>query len=136
MKDLKRNSNTQEMSFILDRTYTRQEIRDLVGGGSVQDYLPSENGKVLCACLSQKYGPDVPKVILVGQGPGVQQAAEIFRRQKSAVPVFLKKVANLWEYAGNFSPVGCTEDPDKIREFKEFFGRINLTRIIFLEEEK
>jgi hypothetical protein len=124
------------MSFVPGRTYTRQEIRDLLGGGSVQDYLPNENGKVLCACLSQKYGQDIPKVILVGQGPGVRQQAEIFWAQKNAVPVFFKKVANLWEYAGNFRPLSCTEDPDKIAEFEGSFGRINLTRIIFLEEGK
>jgi hypothetical protein len=124
------------MSFVSGRAYTRQEIRDLAGGGSVQDYLPNENGKVFCACLSQQYGQGIPKVILVGQGPGVQQQAEIFWKQKTAVPVFFKKVANLWEYAGNFRAVSCTEDPDKIAEFEVFFDRINLTRIIFLEEEK
>ncbi|MCK9595410.1 MAG: hypothetical protein PHH68_04550 [Candidatus Omnitrophica bacterium] len=124
------------MSFMLGRTYTRQEIRDLAGGGSVQDYLPNENGKVLYACLSQKYGPGIPKVVLVGQGPGVQQQAEIFWQQKSAVPVFFKKAANLWEYAGNFRPVNSTDDPDSIAEFAESSGRMILTRIIFLEEDK
>jgi hypothetical protein len=124
------------MSFEPGKTYTRQEIRDLAGGGSVQDYLPNENGKVLCACLSQAYGQDIPKVVLVGQGPGVQRQAEIFWNQKTAVPVFFKKVANLWEYAGNFRPVSRTEDPDDISEFEGSFGRLNLTRVIFLEEEK
>jgi hypothetical protein len=121
------------MAFIIGQTYTRQQICEEVGGGSVHDYLPNKDGTVLCACLSQEYGADIPAVILVGQGPGVQQQAEMFFRQAAAVPLFYKKMANQWEYAGYFKPVRSSDDPQEIAEFAEASGRRSLTRLIFLE---
>jgi hypothetical protein len=124
------------MDLQINKTYTRQQIQELVGGGSVHDYLPNKEGLVLCACLSQEYDPRGQQVILVGQGPGVQQAGAFFCSQSAAVPVFLKKVANLWEYVGNFKVSRWTEDPEEISGFEESSGRVNLTRVIFLEEVK
>ena len=40
------------MPFAIGQTYTRQQISAELGGGSVHDYLPNKDGKVLCACLS------------------------------------------------------------------------------------
>jgi hypothetical protein len=125
-----------KMSFELNKTYTRQEIFDLVGGGSVHDYLPNKDNKILCACLSQQYDPRAAQVILVGQGPGVEHQARLFCCQPYAVPVFFKKVANLWEYVGNFKAARWTDDPEEISGFEEASGRANLTKVIFLEEVK
>lgn len=120
------------MGFVKGQCYTRPEIRDLVGGGDVQTYLPNENGKVLCACLSQDYGPEPASVILVGQGPTVQREAAMLCAQADAIPVFYKKLANKWEYAGMFSVERWSEDPDDLARFEESSGRMNLTRIVFL----
>jgi hypothetical protein len=124
------------MSLQINKNYTRQEIRELVGGGSVHEYLPNKDGVIICACLSQEYDPQRQQVVLVGQGPGVQQQGDLFCSQKTAVPVFFKKVANLWEYAGNFKVSRWTEDPEEISGFEESSGRVNLTKVIFLEEVK
>lgn len=123
------------MNFELGKAYTRQEIQKIVGGGSLHDYLPNKDNKVLCACLSQVYKPQARQVILVGQGPSVEQEARLFCAQPDAVPVFFKKVANLWEYAGNFKVLRWTDDPQEIADFQESSGRANLTKVIFLEEE-
>jgi hypothetical protein len=124
------------MDLQIKKTYTRQQIQELVGGGSVHDYLPNKDGVVLCACLSQEYDPREQQVILVGQGPGVQQQGNLFCAQSTAVPVFFKKVVNLWEYVGNFKVSRWTQDPEEISGFEESSGRVNLTRVIFLEEVK
>jgi hypothetical protein len=124
------------MDFQINKTYTRQQIQEFVGGGSVHDYLPNKDNVVLCACLSQEYDPLELQVILVGRGTGVQQEAGLFCAQKQAVPVFFKKVANLWEYAGNFKVSRWSEDPEDILAFEESSGRTNLTRVIFLERSQ
>ncbi len=124
------------MSFEFGKTYTRQQISDLAGGGSVHDYLPNKEGRVLSACLSQAYDPRAPKVILVGRGPNVQKEAEMLCAQSVPVPVFFKKIANLWEYAGDFKAERWTDDPDEIAEFEQSSGRANLTRVIFLQQVK
>ena len=105
----------------------------MVGGGSVQNYMPNAGGRILCVCLTQDTDVPGPRVILVGQGPSVQKEAEMFCSQNTAVPVFYKKMANQWEYAGDFKPAGWTDDPEEVGAFAESSGRINLTKVIFLQ---
>ncbi|MFA6384722.1 MAG: hypothetical protein WCY10_05060 [Candidatus Omnitrophota bacterium] len=122
------------MEFIKGACFTRQEISDIVGGGSVQNMMPNKDGRVLCVCLSRPLEIDADKVILVGAGPAVQKEAEMFCVQNTAVPFFCKKVANQWEYVGCFKPVRWTGDPDEVGAFAGSSGRVNLTKIIFLQE--
>jgi len=123
------------MKLVIGKLYTRQEIREIVGGGSVHNYLPhDENGRILCVCLSREHDPDGHKIILVGSGPSVQKEAEMFCLQNTAVPVFYKKELNQWEYLGDFKPERWIDDPEEIQVFAESSGRINLTRVIFLQK--
>jgi hypothetical protein len=122
------------MVFEKGALYTRQQIAAEVGGGSLHDFLPVADGAVLCACLSQDFVPQEP-VILVGAGPGVQRQAEIFRGQTNAVPLFFKKQANQWEYAGRFKCCRWSGEPDTIAKYADASGRTNLTGVVFLKEE-
>lgn len=120
------------MGFVPGSVYTRRQIAEELGGGSVQDYLPAKDGKIICACLSQDFDPAAP-VILVGRGPGVQRQAEIFCGQGTAVPVFFKKEANQWEYTGDFTCDHWSEDKETIGTYEDRSGRTQLTRVIFLK---
>jgi hypothetical protein len=122
------------MEFEKGAYYTRQQISDRVGGGSVQNAMPNKDGRVLCVCISPAWDINAPKVVLVGAGPAVQKEAAMFCSQNAAVPFFCKKMANLWEYAGDFKPVKWTEDPAEVGAFAQSSGRINLTKVIFLLE--
>lgn len=122
------------MGFEMGTTYTRQQIAALTGGGSVHDYLPGKDGKILCACLSQDFDPAAP-VILVGRGPGAQQQAAAFCGQETAVPVFFKKEANQWEYAGKFACDHWSDDTETVGRYEDISGRTQLTRVIFLKAE-
>ena len=88
-------------TFDLGRTYTRTEIHDALGGG-VQDYLPHVDGVVVCGCFNPDLNPDAPDVVLPGFGPGIERWAEVFAGQRTAVPCFLKRATNAWEYVGEF----------------------------------
>lgn len=120
------------MAFEKGKTYTRQDIAEAIGGGSVHDYLPEKEGKILCACLSQAFDPEKP-VILVGQGPGVQRQAELFCGQQTGVPVFFKKQANQWEYAGEYRCDHWTDDLEEVLEYEQASGRSSLTKVVFLK---
>ena len=113
--------------------YTRQQIAEILGGGSVQENMPNKDGRVLCLCLNPDFDPARP-VALVGRGPKVEEQAAMFCRQENAVPVFFKKRANLWEYAGDYKCVRWTQDIDELAGFEETSGRLMLTRVIFLEK--
>lgn len=85
------------MEFVPGHLYTRREISDSFGGG-VQDYLPHRDGRIVCACLTRDHNPDVPEIVLVGIGPDIKRAAEVFVRQGDYVPTFLKRATHAWQY--------------------------------------
>ena len=87
--------------FNIGSSYTRKEINNIVAG-SMQVYLPTKIGEVVAACLTKDYNPQAPKVILVGRAPLDEGAANHLSTQPSAIPVFLKKAFNSWEYQGMF----------------------------------
>ena len=91
--------------FKIGEAYTRRQIHEVLGG-SVQIYLPTVQGRVVCACLTTKMNPGAPHVILVGNKPRVLQAAHQLVKQAEPIPIFLKKASNAWVYAGNF---GCSK---------------------------
>lgn len=86
---------------IIGQIFSRDEIHRMFGGDKVS-YLPNRDGFVLCATLTKKYNPNAPQVILPGKGPKIQRAARILAEQKEAIPVFIKKQVNQWEYVGDF----------------------------------
>ena len=55
-------------SFQISRSYTRNQIHKVLGG-NLEQYLPTVDGRVVCACLQSKYNPEAPDVILVGDSP-------------------------------------------------------------------
>lgn len=60
--------------FVISEAYTRDDIHKELGG-SVQSFLPTVNGEVVCACLSRKMNPNAPHEILVGNKPLVMKSA-------------------------------------------------------------
>ena len=87
--------------FTFGFAYTRDEIHAKVGG-SKQSYLPTKNGSVVAACLTRELNPQAPRVILCGRGARIEPAGELLSKQPYAIPVFLKRNVNRWEYQGLF----------------------------------
>lgn len=87
--------------FSVGREYTRDEIH-MELGGSKQSYLPTKNGAVVAACLTRELNPQAPRVIICGQGARIAPAGEALASQPYAIPVFLKRSVNRWEYQGLF----------------------------------
>ena len=98
--------------FSIGRDYTRNEIHATVGG-SKQSYLPTKNGAVVAACLTQALNPRAPRVILCGRGAIIEPTGELLAQQLDAIPVFLKRDVNRWEYQGLFKAVASyTSGPE------------------------
>ena len=87
--------------FTINREYTRAEIHAQLCGSTVS-CLPTNHGVVVAACLSKKFSPQAPHVMLCGKGARTSPVSELFTRQTSAVPVFVKSASNRWQYCGQF----------------------------------
>ncbi len=87
----------------LGSRYTRAQIHDLLGGG-LQEFLPTKNGRVVCACLRTDLNPHAPETVWVGAGSRREGTARTAVLQGESFPVFLRRedVAgeDSWEYVG------------------------------------
>lgn len=102
----------EDLLFIVGNTYKRKEISKQIGGGTVT-YLPTKSGIVVAACLTPEKNPEVPNVILCGTGERIAAAGELLADQRPAIPVFIKRDPNRWEYVGIYRPVASyTSGPD------------------------
>jgi len=88
-------------AFAVGCEYTRREIQAQIGG-SVVSCLPTHGGVIVAACLSTKFSPGAPEVVLCGRGVRTTPISAAFARRKASVPVFLKRAANQWQYCGRF----------------------------------
>ena len=93
-----------EMTFKAGCNYTRGEIHAQLGG-SVVSCLPTCNGVIVAACLSQKFSPQAPDVVLCGKGARTSPVSALFAAQTTALPVFIKSSAGSWQYRGQFRVV-------------------------------
>ena len=116
--------------FKLGETYTRAEIHELLGG-SIQSFLPTVQGRVVCACLTKKMNPGAPFIILVGSKPRVLQAGLTLAEQSAPIPVFLKEAPNAWMYNGLFSVLRVSNKNDGFERF-DLAGRTDIQLVLEL----
>lgn len=101
------------MHLTIGTCYSREQIRETVGGGDLQSYLPHSHGRVLCGCFDPALNARAPYEIDVGNLPNVIRYANALMEQGSEIPVFLKHGTGKWEYLGQFLPVKySTENED------------------------
>ena len=121
--------------FIIGRDYTRDEIHAKVGG-SKQSYLPTKDGAVVAACVTHGLNPQAPRVILCGRGTRIEPAGELLAQQPYAIPVFLKRDVNRWEYQGFFKAAASYTS---VREFNDYVSgsgrpRSEVSRVVVMSD--
>jgi hypothetical protein len=91
----------RSIMFTIGECYSRDEIHCVLGGSKVS-CLPSVDGKLVAACLSLRFSPAAPTVVLCGQGPKTTPASRLLTLQQEPLPIFIKKAANRWQFCGDF----------------------------------
>ena len=113
--------------------YTRNQIREYLGGGSTVSYLPTIDNIVVAACLSKKMNPRAPDEVLCGRGERMARDGEQLAGQSGSVPVFLKHGANRWEYCGSFEVAGSFTSGAQFVEAVSASGRgSDVSRVVLL----
>jgi hypothetical protein len=115
----------------LGQHYNRIQIHEMVGGGSKQSYLPDRDGKILCGCFDEKLNSKAPYEIDAGDGPKVLEGARQLAKGNYAIPVFLKRKSNQWEYVDDFNCTGYSEHPDDLYPKKQ--RRPSAVAVFYLE---
>ena len=108
--------------FTIGECYTRDEIHGVLGGSRVS-CLPSVDGKLVAACLTLRFSPAAPLVVLCGQGPKTAPASRLLTLQREKLPIFIKKAARRWQFCGDFRVAESLVSGPRFEEFIVGSGR-------------
>ena len=92
-------------SLIYGQVLTRRDIATLFGGNA-RAFLPRlSSGEIVVGCFDPRVNPRAPYEVLVHSSPNAIAAAKRFIKQGNALPIFIKREPNVWEYRGRFRAV-------------------------------
>lgn len=73
-------------------------------------------------------------IILPGFGAKIERTAQLFFEQNTAVPVFLKRTVNQWQYVGEFRVRHLSRDPAEIAQQEKRANRQGtVSMVLFLD---
>jgi hypothetical protein len=108
--------------FMIGQCYSRDEIHGVLGGSKVS-CLPSVDGKLVAACLTLRFSPAAPAVVLCGVGPKTTPASRLLTLLREKLPIFIKKTAGRWEFCGDFRVAESLVGGPRFKEFIAASGR-------------
>ena len=109
---------------------TAQLAAKLAGG---DDYIRTKDGVVQGLAIRLDLNPQAPEVIVVGDGPRIRARAQLFMNSGRAVPTYVKRGTNAWEYLGEYRATAFRKDAQTIRRFSETRVVASVAGILFLE---
>jgi hypothetical protein len=135
--------------ILVGQVFRRRDVAALVGGNA-RAFLPRvAGGDVVAGCFDPAKNPRAPAEVLVHSAPNAVLAAVRFveqgRERRGAVPVFLRREPNVWEYVGRYRAGRYVTDPGEVasriyeinpriyEKYAREYGEIKC--ILFLEED-
>jgi hypothetical protein len=88
------------MPIIYPEYVDTKRLGELLAGGD--DYIRTKENVVKGLALTRALNPDAPEVVVFGKGPRVVARAELFLRSGQAVPAYIKRRVNHWQYLGQY----------------------------------
>lgn len=117
------------------QTLTRAQIAEKHGGGT-KEYLPNENGRVVCACLGRDFDPGAPEVILPGDYDYVRHWASVLCKQGGSIPIYIWQAPDVWKHVGEYEVESFSQLPADIAQHtrSERFAHIPITSVIKMRQ--
>ena len=112
--------------------YTHADLIDTFGGevkGGI--FLPTREGRIVCGCITTEMNPEAPECVLIGDKPRVVTRAEKMADQSGAIPIFVKRGINQWEYRGMYDFVRLSRDPRDYRQLAAEAGRKDVVAALY-----
>ncbi len=119
------------MKFAVGEHYSHKEIREALGGGEPQTYLPQIKGqnRIAAGLFRRKSNPGAPREIQVGTGPQNVKKAELLAEQDDrSIPVFIKRedlkgTDRVWQHYGEYKFIELLDDKQTLSKAEEKSGR-------------
>jgi predicted DNA-binding transcriptional regulator AlpA len=132
------NGNRPKAKVKLDvgQIYTHDFICKSFGGDAKSGtYLPQSKQTILCGCFTDTMNPEAPDVVLVGGGPRIIGKAEKLKAQGGAIPVFMKRGTNQWEYRGRYELESISRDAADFEARAVAADRNDVTAALFFHRQ-
>lgn len=94
-----------------------KQLAELLAGGD--NYIRTKDNIVKVLALKRKLNPDAPEVVVFGKGPEVVRRAKLFLLSDTAVPAYMKRRVDCWQYLGQYRAIDIRTDPGGLK----YFGR-------------
>lgn len=111
---------------------TTTELAALTAGGD--DYIRTKDNEVLGLALRLDLNPLAPNIVLVGEGPRIVARAQRLLESEKAVPAFVKRGTNAWEYLGQYRATALRNDAATIKRYASDRPTGTVASVLFLEE--
>ena len=94
---------------------TTAELAQATAGGD--DYIRTRNNVVCGLALRLDFNPEAPDVIVFGPGPRVEARAQRLLESGLAVPAYVKRGTNAWEYMGEYRATALRRDAATLERY-------------------
>lgn len=122
-----RNSPEKQQSTCISTA----ELARITAGGD--DYIRTKDGQVKGLALRLDLNEGAPEIITVGKGPRIQHRARLLLDTPHAVPTYVKRGTNSWEYIGEYKATAYRTDGSTIEQYHGARQVRDVAGILFLE---
>ncbi len=110
---------------------TTKQLAALLAGGD--DYIRTKKNEVRGLALRRDMNPDVPEAVVFGKGPRIEARAKLFLESGKAVPAYVKRKVNSWQYLGQYRATAIRDDLNTIRQYGATRKPGTVAGVLFLE---
>ena len=110
---------------------TTKQLAEATAGGD--DYIRTLNNKVKGLALRLDINPQAPEVVAFGDGPRIVARAQAFLAAGIAVPAYVKRGVDSWEYLGEYRATAIRADAETIRKHSANRKGEKIAGVLFLE---
>jgi len=115
-------------------TIDTAKLARLTAGGD--SYIRTKDGQVKGLALRLDLNEEAPEVVVVGKGPRIERCAKLLLNTPHAVPAYVKRGTNAWEYLGKYRATAYREDRPTIEQYRGRRRAVDIAGILFLESEE
>ena len=113
------------------KVLTTAELAQATAGGD--DYIRTKDNEVRGLALRLDLNPDAPDVVVFGKGPRIEARAQRMFESGLAVPAYLKRDTNAWEYLGEYRATALRRDKATIQRYSTHRRSGTVAGVLFLE---
>lgn len=110
---------------------TTQELAEATAGGD--DYIRTRNNEVRGLALRLDLNPEAPEIVAFGDGPRIVARAKLLLAAGVAVPAYVKRGVNAWEYLGDYRATAIRWDARTIGRYSVIREGRTIAGVLFLE---